>query len=157
VSFYKGDKVSTPLGLGTVAYVRMAPPDYSSAQAVSVVLDARRGKPGYTGTMFKASDVSWVRGGQPGDRRRSRYGSRSHGDVTLRTATLDGKHVGYSSETEFLVQIGKGRGGYRTKYRIVGNLRQAVMYYQGLNIGHGYKKRLLMPSSKKPVLAKASS
>lgn len=93
--------------------------------------------------------------------RHGEYGSRTrrgHGDVTLHTAVIDGKRIGYSSETEFLVQIGKGRGAYKTKYRIVGNLGQAAMYYQGLNIGHGYKKRLLMPSSSKnPVLARASS
>lgn len=78
--------------------------------------------------------------------------------VTLRTGSLDGREIAYSSETEFLVQVGHGRkGGYRTKYRFTGNLAQAVMYYNAINIGRGYKKRLYMPSASKPVLARASS
>jgi hypothetical protein len=66
---------------------------------------------------------------------------------------LDGKKVAYSEDTDFLVQIGKGKGSYKTRWSFKGNLAQAVMYYNGLNVGYGYKKRLLMPSSKNPVLA----
>ena len=66
---------------------------------------------------------------------------------------LDGKKVAYSEDTDFLVQIGKGKGSYKTRWSFKGNLAQAVMYYNGLNVGYGYKKRLLMPSSKSPVLA----
>lgn len=75
-------------------------------------------------------------------------------DVTIKTAVLDGKNIGFSSETEFLVQVGTPGRKYKTKYRFVGNLVQAVMYYRGINIGPGFQKRLLMPSSKKPVLDK---
>ena len=66
---------------------------------------------------------------------------------------LDGKKVAYSEDTDFLVQIGKGKGSYKTRWSFKGNLAQAVMYYNGLNVGYGYKKRLFMPSSKNPVLA----
>lgn len=73
-------------------------------------------------------------------------------------ATLDGKHIGYGPGTEFLVQVTKGHKRYATKYRIVGNLHQAVLYYKAINIGNGYRKRLLMPScSKNPVLARQGS
>lgn len=65
-------------------------------------------------------------------------------DVTLHTATLDGEPIAYSSETEFLVQVGRGKGAYSTRYAFKGNLGQAVFYYRGINIGLGYKKRLLM-------------
>lgn len=82
----------------------------------------------------------------------------SQTEIIVTSAELDGKKIGYSNQTEFLVQVGKGaKGSYKTKYRFVGNLGQAVLYYNGLNIGNGYKKRLLMPSSKKSVLAKQSS
>lgn len=73
------------------------------------------------------------------------------------TATLDGKRIAYADTTEFLVQVGKGRGAYRTRYSFTGNLVQAVMYYRAINIGNGFKKRLLMPASPKPVLARAFS
>lgn len=79
--------------------------------------------------------------------------------VTIQTATLDGKKIAYTNQTEFLVQIGRySKGSYKTKYRFEGNLEQAVMYYRAINVGRGYKKRLLMSScSKNPVLAKQAS
>ena len=78
-------------------------------------------------------------------------------DIKVLTVELDGKKLAYTNMTEFLVQIGKGNGAYRTKWRFVGDLHQAVMYYRGLNIGNGYKKRLVMPSANKPVLARQFS
>lgn len=81
--------------------------------------------------------------------------------ITLKTATLDGERIAYCTDTEFLVKVGrdttKSRGSYKTKYRFVGNLGQAVMRYNAINVGNGYKKRLLMPSSKNPVLARQFS
>ena len=79
--------------------------------------------------------------------------------MELKTSILNGKQIAYSSETEFLVQVGKGsKGAYRTRYSFTGNLYQAVLYYNCINIGNGYKKRLYMPScSKNPVLARQFS
>jgi hypothetical protein len=78
--------------------------------------------------------------------------------MTLHTAELDGKRIAYSSNTEFLVQVGKGsKGKYATRYRIVGSLQQAVMYYRCINIGNGYKKRLVSWDMNKPLLARQVS
>ena len=77
--------------------------------------------------------------------------------ITLHTATLDGKQIAFSSETEFLVQVGKGKGAYKTRYRFMGNIGQAVSYYRGINIGNGYKKRLVSWSMNKPLLAREVS
>lgn len=78
--------------------------------------------------------------------------------IELKHATLDGKQVAYSSETEFLVEVGKGsKGAYKLRNKIKGNLGQAVFLYQGINIGNGYKKRLRAPSMNKPVLARQFS
>lgn len=78
--------------------------------------------------------------------------------IKLYVVELDGRKVAFSSETEFLVQVGRGsKGSYKTKYRIVGAIHQAVLLYKGINIGNGYKKRLLAPSMNKPLLARASS
>ena len=75
-----------------------------------------------------------------------------------RTATLDGKTIAYTDQTVFEVQIGRfAKGAYRTRYTFKGNLHQAVAYFNALNIGRGYKKRLLMPGARKPVLARAFS
>jgi len=75
----------------------------------------------------------------------------------LKQATLDGKDIAYGDTTEFLVQVGKGRGSYRTRYSFTGNLAQAVFYYRCINIGNGYKKRLYSPNMNKPTLAKEFS
>lgn len=75
----------------------------------------------------------------------------------MKTATLDGKRIAYTDDTEFLVQIGRGKSAYTTRYSFRGNLHQAVMYYRCINIGRGYKKRLVMPAANRPVLARAFS
>lgn len=79
--------------------------------------------------------------------------------VKLITSELNGKKIAYSSETQFIVQVGKGpKGSYKTRYTFKGNLAQAVFYYNCINIGNGYKKRLLMPASAhNPVLDKQVS
>ncbi len=74
------------------------------------------------------------------------------------TCTLDGKHIAYTDETDFYVQVGKGKkGSYKTKYKITGALGMAVTYFNGINIGNGYKKRLVAPSMNKPVLVRVAS
>ncbi len=77
--------------------------------------------------------------------------------VSLRTDMLDGKMVAYSTHTCFIVQVGKGtKGAYKTRNVVRGNLGQALTMYKGINCGQGYKKRLLMTGSKKPLLKYAS-
>ena len=77
--------------------------------------------------------------------------------MQFQTAILDGKLVAFHDHTEFLVQVGRYSGSYRTRYSFKGNLAQAVRYFNAINIGNGYKKRLLMPDAKKPVLARQFS
>lgn len=77
--------------------------------------------------------------------------------IKLLENMLDGKRIAYSSETEFLVQVGKGKSGYATRYAVVGNLAQAVLLYNAINIGNGYKKRLVAPGMNKPLLARSIS
>jgi hypothetical protein len=74
--------------------------------------------------------------------------------IEIRTVTLNGKKLAYTDQTEFLVQVGKNRSAYRTRYRFVGDIHRAVTYYKGLNVGLGHKKRLYVPSFNKPTLAK---
>lgn len=77
--------------------------------------------------------------------------------MPYKTATLDGKRIIYSDTTDFLVQVGHKNRAYATRYTFKGNLHQAVAYFNAINIGRGYKKRLLMPGARKPVLARAFS
>ena len=74
--------------------------------------------------------------------------------IELRFATLDGRRIAYHSETEFLIEIGKGRGAYHVKKRFIGNLAQALAWYKGFNMAAPYKKRLRAPSMNRPVLAR---
>lgn len=69
-------------------------------------------------------------------------------EIEIKTVTLDGKKLAYTNQTEFLVQVGKNRGAYRTRYRFTGNIHQAVAHYRAINVGLGYKKRLLLRSNK---------
>ena len=74
------------------------------------------------------------------------------------TNTLDGKRICYTEHTTFEVQVGRyAKGAYTTRYSIRGNLAQAVAYFNAINIGNGYKKRLRAPSFNKPILARAAS
>ena len=74
--------------------------------------------------------------------------------MEIKIITIDDRKVAYTSETLFLVQLGKNRGSYRTKWTFKGDPFEAAKYYRALNVGLGYKKRLLMPNAKRPVLAK---
>jgi hypothetical protein len=78
--------------------------------------------------------------------------------MRLLYGSLDGKQIAYTSETTFLIQVGKDKKGkYKSRYSIKGDLGTAVFYYNGINIGKGYKKRLLVRDFNKPVLARAWS
>ena len=76
----------------------------------------------------------------------------------MHEATLDGKRIAYGDWTVFHVQVGKGStGSYKDKYTVTGDLYRAVLLYNCINIGNGYKKRLFVPAFKKPVLAREAS
>ena len=72
----------------------------------------------------------------------------------MMTVTINDREIAFTADTEFLVQVGKDKGAYKTRYAFQGNPYQAVMYFNSINVGNGYKKRLLMPSSAKPVIAR---
>lgn len=85
-------------------------------------------------------------------------------EITLHVAAItspcskDVVPVSYSSATKFIVQVGRHKkGSYRTRWELTGNLAQAISYYNAINIGNGYKKRLIAPSFNKPLLARAWS
>lgn len=48
-------------------------------------------------------------------------------------------------DTKFYVQIGKGKSKYWTKYSFTGieKEKEAWFWYGGINVGYGYKKRLV--------------
>jgi hypothetical protein len=62
--FQAGDKVNTPLGPGTVVYLRMKAPELREAGMYSVCLDSRKAEseqppfPSYSGTTFPAEQVT---------------------------------------------------------------------------------------------------
>ena len=72
----------------------------------------------------------------------------------MMNVTINDREIAYTADTEFLVQVGKGKGAYKTRYSFRGNPYQAVMYFNSINVGDGFKKRLLIPSSIKPVIAR---
>lgn len=74
-------------------------------------------------------------------------------DITRHEAELNGNVISYNSETEFLIQVSKSKhpkSGYETTVAVRGNLEVAVLHYNMINVGDGYKKRLLAPKYTKP-------
>jgi hypothetical protein len=68
-------------------------------------------------------------------------------DIKLLTATLNGKRIAFSSETEFTVQTSKradSKSAYETRYTFKGDIGRAVFHYNCINLGNGYRKRLIM-------------
>lgn len=114
----KGDRVKTPKGVGTIAYVRMAPPTYHAnafsthdVAAVSVVLDLRRTDERYTGTIFAAGDVELIRCycGEPATHKATLGGLRD--DVcegckaSLRESTLEAQRATVDAIVERMVKL----------------------------------------------------
>jgi len=64
--------------------------------------------------------------------------------TTIKIAIVDGRRIRYSDSTYFKVQVGCGhKNRYETRWGTP-NLDQAVSLYNGLNVGPGFKKRLVM-------------
>ncbi len=75
--------------------------------------------------------------------------------IEIKHSILDGRRIGYSSETRVHVQVGKGKSAYRTIATFTGNLAGAVIHFNGINLGPDFKKRLWMEGGKpSPVLAR---
>ena len=64
---------------------------------------------------------------------------------------LNDKTIGYFDTTEFLIQIGRGKSAYRTRYKVVGNLAQAVHPFQWVE-----RRLRLQKASFRPILHKAN-
>ena len=73
------------------------------------------------------------------------------------TVEVDGKQIAFTDQSIFEVQVGRYKGAYRTRWRFTGDIWQAAHYYRCINIGNGYKKRLVCKTFNKPVLARAFS
>jgi len=73
------------------------------------------------------------------------------------TTYLDCKPIAYTNHTWFEIQGGRGKSAYRNRFAVKGDLRTAVLMYSSINIGRGYKKRLVMIGANKPVLARQFS
>lgn len=60
-------------------------------------------------------------------------------------AQIDGKIVHFTPQAKFRVEVGHGpKGSYKPRYSFTGNAAQACFYYRGINVGRGYKKRLVL-------------
>jgi len=74
-----------------------------------------------------------------------------------KTINIGNKKVCYTDNTSFIVQVGKGKSAYKNKYIFKGDVQKAAFYYACINVGNGYKKRLIMSGANKPVLARMIS
>ena len=77
-------------------------------------------------------------------------------DITIHQATVGGKGITFTSDTEFLFQCGKGKKGEynHQEYKFAGadGLVLALGMYDGMMVSGGFKKRLVMRNGfKNPV------
>lgn len=72
---------------------------------------------------------------------------------------LDGKKISFHKDNKILLQIGKGtKGSYETRNIFSPEkFSSAVFNYNCINIGNGYKKRLICFELNKPLLARQRS
>ncbi len=71
---------------------------------------------------------------------------------------LNGKEVVFSEHSIIEVQMGKNTSNYKTHYEFQAkDFHLAIFYYNALNIGNGYKARLICKTLNRPVLAKKVS
>jgi hypothetical protein len=80
--------------------------------------------------------------------------------MEAQTVTINAVTVPYTTETLFQVELGRGeRGSYKVQATFLGAPHRAVTYYNGINIGRGYKKRLTVvrTDGKKSVIARQFS
>ena len=75
----------------------------------------------------------------------------------MKQLTLNGKRIAYDINTEFYVQVGKNKSKYISKYKTVGNLDWALIYYNKLEVSDGFKKRLYVPSFNKPTVLRETT
>lgn len=69
-------------------------------------------------------------------------------EIKLMTAEVNGKKIGFSSETEFVIQVSKSRSS-KSAYETCGVFKgsefgRMAIQFQGINIGNGFRKRILM-------------
>ena len=57
---------------------------------------------------------------------------------------LNNKEHTVNDKSVIHIQLGKNRSAYRNKWSFVGEAAKAVRYYRCLNVGYGYKKRLVL-------------
>ena len=63
----------------------------------------------------------------------------------IRQATINGELFEYDDEkATFIVQSVKGDHKFKDRYSFKGDLGQAIKYYRCINIGNGYKKRIIV-------------
>ena len=72
--------------------------------------------------------------------------------------TFNGKKISFHKTSTIQIQIGRGKGIYKIRHTFEAkDFGRAVMTYNGINIGNGFKKRLVSWGLNKPLLARSIS
>jgi len=76
----------------------------------------------------------------------------------MKTINIDGKDYTYSEGDVWSVEVGRwGKGAYLRRYTLETPYK-AMWYFDGINIGRGYKKRLsLIQNGKRTTVARQAS
>ena len=66
------------------------------------------------------------------------------------TVNIDGKDYTYSEGDLWNVEVGKGSGSYKVRYSL-DTPHKAMRYFNCINIGRGFKKRLTLIQNKDKI------
>ena len=66
------------------------------------------------------------------------------------TVNIDGKDYTYSEGDIWNVEVGKGSGSYKVRYSL-DTPQKAMRYFNCINIGRGFKKRLTLIQNKDKI------
>ncbi len=78
-------------------------------------------------------------------------------DHEAKIITVGREQISYDENTKFYVQTGRyTKGTYSNRFTILGDAGKALFYYECINIGRGYKKRLVLVGRKQPLIRAAS-
>lgn len=72
-----------------------------------------------------------------------REANNPKGEIMKNTITINGKEIEVSESASVSVDVGRYRNAYKPRGTFEGReVGQALILYSGINIGHGFKKRL---------------
>lgn len=70
-------------------------------------------------------------------------------------AEVDGLLIGFHNKTPFNIQISKNKSSYKTKIAVIGDVDEAIIKYNEVELKNNSRKRLIMVGSNEILLKRS--